>query len=385
MQNPSPMPLDDIALSLHKKVGHRTIEHLLTVFGDSSKIYAATYNDLIELAELKPSVAKDIAGKTMHSQAESELEYCRNNGITPVGLSSDHYPPLLRECCDRPMVLYVMGNTETLTGDMLAVVGTRKITGYGKTACEQLVGGLAGEGYRITIVSGLAYGVDAQAHRCALGGGLNTVAVLGNRLPRIYPPENSNMARSIIDNGGCLVSELHSQSFEGRMTFVARNRIIAGMSLGTLIVESPLKGGSMITAEMAAGYDRTVMAVPGRINDGSSAGTNYLVRKLRAVSVSGPGDIAEELNLDIGSRFRIKGSDAVADDLPPLEFHGEGPDAEDKMRILRLIVENENAGVDLLSDRTDIPAHHLLALLFEMELSGQVKKTPGGTYITNTR
>lgn len=489
--------LDEIALSLHKELGVKPICRLLEVFGDAGRVFSAAREELVELAGLRPGSAASLLTKPYHRQAVAEMEYCRRNGITPVGVSSPFYPPLLRECCDFPPVLYTMGNPEALTADMLAVVGTRKITPYGSVVCDKLVGGLASDGYRITVVSGLAYGVDATAHRAALANGLPTVAVLGNSLPGIYPADNTGLARKIVERGGCVVTEYDSGSQTRRTNFVARNRIIAGMSRGTLVVESPRKGGSMITAEIASGYYRLVMAVPGRITDDNSAGTNYLIRTLGAVAVTGAADIAMEMELDkpapsgvrsgtpVGRANRAgtgfngpsvntpsavsagpivenRGSVAVSDGpvaenpsthtysnapvvmtpradpnvpaktppridpivpdinrlngllpvdggaysgqpisdnpgarnptlgnpasgtLPPIPPDSEAPSdlvSGDKARILEHIVACDGAGVDMLVERTGIAAQAILAMLFELELAGMVRKSPGGTYI----
>lgn len=278
--------VDEIALSLQGGLSNRARVHLLDIFGDARNIYSAGVQELIGKASLRADVADGIVAKTHHRKAEAELVYCRDNGIIPLGCSSPYYPVFLRECCDYPIVLYAVGDSAALTGEMVAMVGTRKISPYGNAVCTRLVGEFRAEGYGFTVVSGLAYGVDAAAHRAALDTGLTTVAVLGNKLPRIYPSDNAGLARKIVTAGGCIISEMNSMSTEGKGNFVARNRIIAGMCRGTVIVESPLKGGSMITAELAAGYDRTVMAVPGRITDDNSCGTNRLIRTMQAVAVT---------------------------------------------------------------------------------------------------
>ncbi|MCD8174243.1 MAG: DNA-processing protein DprA, partial [Alistipes sp.] len=290
--------LDEIALSLHKELGMKMVCRLIGVFGNAGRVFSAGRDELVDLGGIPRGVAASLLSKPHHRQAVTEMKYCRRKGIVPVGISSPLYPPLLRECCDFPVVLYTVGDPNALAGDMMAVVGTRKITPYGSVACEKLVGGLASAGYRMTIVSGLAYGVDATAHRAALANGLPTVAVLGNSLPGIYPAGNTGLARKIVERGGCLVTEYDSGAETRRSNFVARNRIIAGMSRGTLVVESPRKGGSMITAGIASGYDRLVMAVPGRITDENSFGTNFLIRSLGAVAVTCVADIAEEMELD---------------------------------------------------------------------------------------
>ncbi|MCD8072491.1 MAG: DNA-processing protein DprA [Alistipes sp.] len=341
--------------------------HLIGIYGNASAVYSASRESLVEEGKLRDDIASIIAAKKFHKQAEAELEHCRKNNLVPVGVSSEIYPALLRECCDYPPVLYIMGNPKVLASDMLAVVGTRKISPYGAAMCERIVGGLTGIEPQLAVVSGLAYGVDSASHRAAIAAGLTTVAVMGNKLPRIYPSDHTALANRIIETGGALVSELHSQAYEGKANFVARNRLIAGMSRGTLIVESPQKGGSMITAEMASGYDRVVMAVPGRVTDENSSGTNRLICSMKAVAICDGAHVVSELGYEKSrSRRDLKANVGYEPTGDPL---------------MDLIAGAENgATADYISDKTGMPASEVLSSLFNLEMDGKIRKAPGGLY-----
>ncbi|MCD7969638.1 MAG: DNA-processing protein DprA [Alistipes sp.] len=365
-----PMIIDEIALSMHRGLTPKTAVHLLEIFGTAAAVYGATRRDLTDVAGLRYDLAREIVEKKFHTQAETELRLCRKKSVGPIGVSCPYYPRLLRETCDHPIVLYTWGNTTALQTDMLAVVGTRKISQYGTAVCEKLIGGLADLKSGLTIVSGLAYGVDSAAHRAALAYGLPTVAVLGNKLPRVYPASHTMLADKIIESGGAIISEMHSGAYEGRTNFIARNRIIAGMSRGTLIVESPEKGGSMITAEMAFGYDRAVMAVPGRITDENSGGTNRIIRLMKAVAVCKATDIVNELGLKSAIALQNKSSEE------PIGNINTGDP------VLDLIIDSmDGVTADHISDRTGMSASEVLAKLFTLEMEAKVRKLPGGRYV----
>lgn len=287
------MTIEDIALTLHPMVGARTAIHLLECFGSVNAIYKATLEELIAVAELKPQLAKSIVRKEYMKEAEAEWIFAQRNKIKVIAATDPDYPVRLRECEDYPHVIYVRGEANLNAREMLSIVGTRDMTTYGKSMCEKLVGELSERFPKLVIVSGLAYGVDVSAHRAALANKLPTVAIFGQPLNKIYPAPHTDTARRIVEQGGALISEFPCASGKnpGRSGFVQRNRVIAGMSDGVVVVESPQRGGSLITAEMADGYNRVVMAVPGRVGDVASQGTNELIRSLRAQMVCSGCDV----------------------------------------------------------------------------------------------
>ena len=260
------MAIDDIALTLVPGLGVKGVVHLLEVFGTAQAIFAASADELAGRAELRPDVARSIAARKSHPEAERELRHCRRHGITPLASTDDAYPALLREIPDYPHVLYIKGNAEVLSQRCLSMVGTRRISTYGQRLCDELVRGLT-RIPQVVVVSGLAFGVDVACHRAALAAGIPTVGVLANPLPDVTPAQHTSVALDMIERGGALISELHSQSKQRGTFYLARNRIIAGLSAGTVVIESPASGGSLATAHYADGYDRTVMAPPGRTTD----------------------------------------------------------------------------------------------------------------------
>ena len=361
------MPLKDIALTFVSQLGVRGAAYLINYFGSAEAVYAASRDELIEGAELRESVVKSIlAGEGMR-EAERELLYCQRNSITPIAATSPKYPRLLREAEDFPAVLYVYGNVDVLNSRMVAFVGTRKMSSYGQLMCDRLVGELKEAVSDVTIVSGLAYGVDGACHRAALACGATTVAVLANTLPNVAPSAHERMAAELISRGGALVSEMNSQSKQNGRFFIPRNRIIAGMSAGTVVVESPESGGSLSTAAFADGYNRTVMAVPGRVTDGNSRGCNLLIRNRKAQIVLSGRDIAQELMWDLG----LDTVEEPARESLPLT------DGENSLLAL---FDTEPLTIDQLQYRSSLPIGELSLTLMNLELSGAIRQLPGKRY-----
>jgi DNA processing protein len=363
------MITDDIALTLHPRIGPRTAAHLLECFGTAEELYEADSGEIVERAELNADLARQIAARTCHRQAEQELAHCAKNGITPIASYDERYPALLRECGDFPHVIYFRGNPEALgRRRMLAVVGTRRMTAYGQKAVDRLIGELAEICPDVVIVSGLAYGIDGASHRAALNNDLPTVGVLANPVTTISPAQHERLAAQMLEQGGALVSEYHSQMKMKGVTFLARNRIIAGMGAGTLVVESPLRGGSMITASLAGGYGRSVMAPPGRIGDGYSEGTNRLITGEMARMVCSGEDIAREL----GWWDRAAGKAHPQVDLTALSPGARG--------LLERFAPGEAIHIDTIAEIAELSMTELAPLLFELEFGGALRMLPGKMY-----
>lgn len=363
------MTVDDIALTLQPGLGPRGIVWLLSVFGSAAAVYAAGERRLIEEAELRPETARGIVRKEFHTQAEKEVKWLEKNSLAAIASTDAEYPRLLADCPDYPHVLYVRGNKKSLGGSALSMVGTRNVTPYGQRMCDVLVGRMAELGKDITVVSGLAYGVDAACHRAALNYGLKTVAVIANPLPEVTPSQHRALAEEIIEAGGAIITELHSQTKQNGAFFIPRNRIIAGMGEGTVVVESPLKGGSLSTAEIAESYGRTVMAVPGRAGDRCSEGANMLIKRQRAAMVTSGDDIFHEMGWDIAEEGRVP---RAAQHTPVLT------DAE--KRILGSFDEGETLDMDTLALRTGMRIGEISGLLLGLEIGGLVRALPGKMY-----
>lgn len=363
------MNIDDIALTLHHGLGTRGIVWLLSVFGSAEGIFGASESDLVDGARLRLELARGLLKKDFHSQAEKELRYMERNSLRGVASTDSEYPFLLRESADYPHVLYVKGDAGVLADRMLSMVGTRTATPYGQRMCDVLVGRMSELDGGLCIVSGLAYGVDANCHRAALRYGLKTVAVIANPLPDVTPAQHRSLAEEIVESGGAVITELHSQTKQNGAYFIPRNRIIAGISEGTVVVESPASGGSLSTAELAESYNRTVMAVPGRAGDRCSEGANILIKRRRAAMVTSGDDVFHEMGWDIAVPGRVPVGAAQA----PLLSAAE-------KRVAECFAEGEAIDVDTLAMRSGTAPGELAGILLSLEIGGVLRPLPGKIY-----
>lgn len=364
------MSLEAIALQFTPGLGLKGAVHLLEVFGDARAIFRASAEELLHRAELRPAVVEAVIARKGFAAAERELRHCERHHIQVIASSDTAYPALLREIPDYPPVLYLQGDAAALSGHLLAIVGTRTASPYGQEQCRRLVGGLTERVRRLVVVSGLAYGIDVAAHRAALEFGARTVAVLANALPEVTPTTHSHLAREIIEQGGALLTEIHSQAKQKGEFYLARNRLIAALATGTIIVESPAGGGSLNTAAHADSYHRTVMAVPGRTTDRNSLGTNHLIRTHKAQLVTSADDILTELMWDLEEH-----PDHFA---PP-------PATErltaDEAGLLGCFRTSDPLSVKQLREVTGLATGELTALLVGLELAGKVRLLPGNRYM----
>ena len=361
------MPLESIALSFVPQLGVRGAAHLVDCFGSARAVYAASQDELIQQAELRADVARSITLKRGFAEAERELAFCKAHGITAVGCDQELYPPLLREIGDFPMAIYVRGNVEALRRPTVSFVGTRKISPYGQRMCDKLVQELHEVVPDAVVVSGLAYGVDGACHRAALACGAVTVGVVANALPNVTPTVHGRLAADMIAQGGAVVSELHSQTKQNGRFFIPRNRIIAALSAGTVVVESAESGGSLSTVAFADGYNRSVMAVPGRVVDANSMGCNMLIRNRKAQMVLSGRDVVEELRWEMGLEHM------------PAPKCEKLPLTDDEANFMTHF-GSEPVALDVLQMRSGLSSGELSLMLMNLELSGVVRQLPGKLY-----
>lgn len=362
------MTIEDFALLFTRGIGSRGAAHLVDYFGSAEALFEASRSELIEGAGLRSELAERILSREGMAQAEREIKYCRKHNILPLAATDEEYPSLLRDTPDRPHVLFVSGDVSALEGSMLSVVGTRAMTPHGQHITTSLIGELATMVNDLVVVSGLAYGVDAAAHRAALTHGVRTVAVVANALPDVTPAAHRSLADDILRSGGAVVSELHSTTHQNGSFFLARNRIIAGLSAATLVVESPASGGSLATADIADSYHRTVLALPGRVSDSASFGSNNLIRTGKARLVLTAADILE----DVGWQCSV-----------PVKMCAEGDtlqltDAE--QRIYEIISSEQTIDMDALLARSSMSFGELSMVIMELELKGAVRCLAGRKY-----
>lgn len=361
------MELEKLALNFIPNIGAVTVRNLVSYCGGLDKVFTTKKTKLIRVPGIGESRANDIVNgiqKALRS-AEAELRKLDGKDIRVVFYLDDDYPVKLKPYQDAPLTLYARGNMNLNASRFVAIVGTRKITPYGIIECEKLIEGLAG--YNCTIISGLAYGVDTIAHRKSVELGMPTIGVLGNGINRIYPAANKSLATKMQSNGGVL-SEYAMDAPPDRENFPKRNRVIAGMAEVVVIVESAKKGGSIITAEYANDYNKDVFAIPGRAADAMSEGCNNLIKHHKAHLCTSAEDIAEIMRWDKAASPGVQ-MELVMD----LD--------EDETRLMRLIKEEPNIGLDTLHYKTKIPLALLTTTLLTLEFKGLVKPLPGKKYI----
>lgn len=361
-------PMDDIALTMYPGVSCQTVIHLLECFGSAEQVFAATAQELIDRAELTPVLAESISRKAHHDRVAKELAFIQKYKIRAIDSASEEYPKRLKECPDYPHILYVLGEIDLNRTHWLSIVGTRDNTPYGTRMCEKIVGEIAALCPDVVIVSGLAYGIDISAQRAAMNSGLVTVGVVAHALNRIYPTTHSASARQMIVKGGAVVSEFHSGCKLERPCFIQRNRIIAGLSEGTIIVESAVRGGSLTTADMADGYHRTVMAVPGRVDDPCSEGTNNLIKTLKAQMVCSGEDVVNLLNWQPVASVKSVQTPKVDLTTP-------------QGKLLKWIDKDTPISLEELSRQSGIPPQELCELVLDLELAGAIRTLRGSYYV----
>jgi len=356
-----------LALGMIPGVGDITARKLVSYAGSVEAVFTESYRNLTKIPGVGETLAKAVAGHEYLDAAEKEAEFVEKNGIKVFFYLDDNYPLRLRQCEDSPVTFSFRGNADLDAPMILSIVGTRHATQHGRELCQRIVAGLAEHFPGLLIVSGLAYGIDICAHKAALDAGVPTVAVLGHGLKTIYPSVHAGVAQAMIANGGQL-TDFSSTTLPERNNFIRRNRIIAGISDATLIVESGIKGGALITADIAASYNRDVMAVPGRPGDEWSAGCNALIRCNKAFLVEKCGDIEYFLGWKPAS---------LAAPVQQTLFTGL---TDNERKILESLKSDGDQTMDTLARLLDLPVYKLSTVLLQMELAGLITPCPGSVY-----
>lgn len=350
----------EIGLSLLNNIGPRRAKKLLSEVGSAEAIFKEKKQNLAKIEFLGEALIGSIDFKRALIEAEEELKFIEKNNVFPIFFLDREYPNRLKYCDDGPIMLYTKGKFNLNTIKSVSIVGTRNMTNYGSDICERLIASFAG--MDVLVISGLAYGVDIKIHRECLKHKIQTVAVLGSSLDRIYPDENNNTAKLMCDNGG-IISEFTHGTKPDRENFPQRNRIVAGMSKATIVVESKIKGGSIITAELANDYNSEVFAFPGNINNEFSSGTNKLIQDNKAQLIQSPEDFIRFMSWEKNNSPQM----LLFEDLNPIETE---------------IVACLRAGkqhVDFLKHKFDQKGE-LGILLLQLELKGIVKSRPGNYF-----
>lgn len=350
-----------LVLNAHPSIGARTIGKLFKKYHKISKVWQTNDTDLAK-AGLTPDQVKYVKEAIATIDPEKELIKLKKYQLSVLTLADKNYPKMLKEIFDSPAVLYYKGQILPQDDIALAVVGSRKYTPYGQKATEDIVFRLAKSG--LTIVSGLALGIDAIAHHATLEAKGRTLAVLGCGLDQIYPTANIRLADKILStNSGAIISEFPVGTTSYRSNFPIRNRIIAGLSLGTLVVEAAPDSGSLITAQAALGYNREVFAIPGSIFSESSVGTNRLIQ-MGAKLITSPTDILTELNLE--EKIKQNKAQVVI------------PDSKEEQILLDLLIKPMT--VDNLIIASKLPPTLVNSTLIMLEMKGMILNMGGTRY-----
>lgn len=359
-----------IALTLCPGIGHIGAKRLIDGMGSAAEVF----HRRAELPELLPGISPSAVSAldcpAAFLRAEREVEFVEKNRLSCLTLKDEAYPSRLRECEDAPVVLFFKGNTDFNRFRVINMVGTRRATDYGKQFCADFLRDLSALCPDVLVVSGLAYGIDIHAHRAALANRLSTVAVLAHGLDRIYPYVHRKTAIDMLATGG-LLTEFLTETNPDKHNFVSRNRIVAGMSDATIVVESAAKGGSLITAELAEGYHRDCFAVPGRVTDASSIGCNQLIRDNKAALIQSAEDFVRIMGW-VEPEQPAKQAGIQRNLFPEL--------TEEEELIVRIFTRQGDLHINTLVVEADIPVNRMSALLFEMEMKGVVKAMVGGVY-----
>jgi DNA processing protein len=337
---------------------------LLEKFGNAEYVLKASKRDLMSVEGIGPTIAEGILNSSNSGNAQRELELAQKNNIEIALYNSHSYPKSLIDFADKPLALYIKGNILEKDFDSISIVGSRKASNYGKTVTSEFAAYFAKKG--ITIISGLARGIDTISHVTALKNKSRTIAVLGNGLLVNYPPENAKLQEMISQNGA-VISEFSLNRQPDRWAFPRRNRIIAGFSRATLLTEAALESGACITARICADYGKDVFSVPGNIYSNTSKGTNKLIQNGAFIALS-PQDMAESLSWFPKNRLEINNNSLNLDTL--------------ELSVLNLI-ESDCDGLppDLIAHKLNISISDMAYALLTLELNGLIKQTPGQAYI----
>lgn len=356
----------DVALVMNNELSHTTIASLIDIFGSAENIFASSPELISQKVEIPLQKAQSIFDKQYLDLAKKELKFVEKAGAKAVCVTDDNYPIKLREGCpNRPHVLFFKGNIEDIGDNAISIVGTRELTNYGQVCCRRIIEQIAQLNPDAQVVSGLAFGIDSEAHKAALDLGLRTVAVVANPIDQINPAANRNLAEKIIANGGAIITEQTSQTKYHKGVHIERNRIVAAISKGTLVVESPMDGGSMHTAQAAFDYDRAVMAVPGKINSPESFGTNHLIKTQKAQLVTCGMDVARYIDWEFEMSVRK---------VTPQEH------LTDFQQQIMTLMSSERISEAQIAMRLGVRVSDLHLDLFSLEMLNLIRPSSGGYY-----
>ncbi|WP_299049963.1 DNA-processing protein DprA [uncultured Polaribacter sp.] len=351
-----------LRLQKSKTIGDILAKKLIANVGSAEDVFKEKPAFLQKINGIGANTLKHLFDKKNIHLAEEELKYIQNQKIEYTYFLENDYPKHLQNCIDSPILMFKDGNLDFSNRKIISIVGTRNISSYGRIFCNQLIDELAT--YNPIIVSGFAYGVDICAHKAAIQNKLQTIAVLAHGFEQIYPKTHKKYIHQVNEKGGFL-TEFWSNENPLRENFLKRNRVVAGISEATIIIESASKGGSLVTADIANSYSRDVFAVPGRITDVYSKGCNSLIKNNKAHLLSSASDLVKMLNWDLQEKSTPIQKELFVD----LD--------ENEQKIYDILKEQGALLIDVIALETNIPNYQLSSILLQMELKGVLKPLPG--------
>lgn len=359
--------LYQIALTSVPNIGHVHARTLVQHFGSASAVFRAKKSELEKLEGIGTVRAASIRSFSNFKEAETEIAFIEKYNVKPLFITDADYPRRLLHCYDAPVLLYYKGAADLNASRIAAIVGTRSNTEYGKHVTEALVKALSH--LELIIVSGLAYGIDAIAHKCAVKNDIPTIGVVGHGLDQIYPAAHSGLAKDMLKQGGGILTELKSKTQPDKHNFPGRNRIVAGISDAVILVETGIKGGSMITAEIADSYHRDVFAVPGKITEPKSQGCNHLIKTNKAMLLDDPETFLDVMGWQEKEATKKQRQTALFIHL-----------TDEEKKIIRLLRERGAMHIDELNLTSGLSNSAVAAAVLNLEIQGVITASPGKMY-----
>lgn len=352
-----------LALKKVPNLGDSSIKKLIRDVGSAEGVFKEKQHRLLKVNGIGASKIKDIHNPEYMDLAYKEVQFIEDHSINSYIYDEDEYPHRLKHCLDGPVVLFSRGNINLNDHKIISIVGTRQVTNYGRQFCEELIETIVP--LNPIIISGFAYGVDITAHRAAMKHNLQTIGCLAHGLNQIYPKVHKKYMEDMERNGGFFTDFWSTDTFD-RKNFLGRNRIIAGLSEATIVIESAEKGGSLVTAEIAHSYNRDVFAVPGRTNDAFSKGCNMLLKTQKAHMLTGAEDLIYMLNWELEEKQKPVIQKKLFVEL----------DRDEKI-VYNYLNKNGKELLDVIALECDIPSFKMAGILLNMELKGVIKPLPG--------
>lgn len=359
-----------IALSLLPGIGDARIKKLVAYCGGAEAVFKESSTFLEKIPNIGKKIAASVKSDIVIKKAEQELAFAAKNNVDVLSFLSDDYPQRLKHCDDAPVVLYKKGKGSINPPRVVSIVGTRNATKEGISITEKLVQELASA--NVCVVSGLAYGIDIAAHRACVKFEIPTIGCLAHGLDRIYPQVHSSTAEKMLETGA-LITDFPIGTKPDRENFPKRNRIVAGMADATIVVEAAVKGGALITAELANSYNRDVFAVPGRVSDQYSEGCNNLIKYLKAAMITSGTDVLKAMGWDdqLDAKISPQPQQKLLINL-----------TEEQEKVVDVLRQQSHT-IDRLSVLTELPMSKVATLLLELEFEGIVSTLPGKVYKLN--